>query len=216
MKIGIIPAAGRAERFGGTMKDLLPLGGQALIKRTYDILNKHCDQIVIVTNEERIEYHAHVIGPGAVYLLQENKHADIFGAIHAAVKHIDGEERYYFSMPDTVIPEDAFDTAPHGCDFALGTFQTTRPERFGVIRDRQVVNKNRHLAPPCTAWGVLVWSKYVAGMWKLQPDQTYTQAINGAMKHFGFMTFELKYYYDVANEEDYYYALDKYWEWRSV
>lgn len=214
MNVGIIPAAGRAERFGGTMKDLLPLGGQALINRTYGILKKRCDQIAIVSNIERVEYHAKTIGPEAIFLLQKNTHADIYGAMYAAITYTLADY-YFFSMPDTVIPLDAFDNAPE-CDFALGTFETTKPERFGCIRDGQVVNKNQFLTPPQTAWGVLVWSDAVAQRWRENPDFTYTQAINMAMTVFGFQTFPLEYYYDISNEEEYYYALDRHWEWRTV
>ena len=212
--IGIIPAGGKAERFGGTMKDLLPVaGGRALIRRTYDILKRHCDDIVVVSNPTRIQAHVHTLGSDVIYLMTDSSREDIFAGIYAAINHVPAD-RYYFSMPDTVISENSFDNVPD-CDFALGVFETRSPQRFGVIQDGKVINKNPHLRPPCQAWGVLVWSGAVAESWKHQP-MTYTQAINQAMAQFGYQTFPLQYYRDISNEEDYFQLLDDMHNWNVL
>ena len=210
-KVGVIPAGGKAERFGGTMKDLLPVyGGRALIRRTYDILKRVCDDVVVVSNQERIQSHVHTLGSDVIYLKTDSSRQDIFAGIYAAINHVPAD-RYYFSMPDTVIPESSFDNVPD-CEFALGMFETDTPQRFGVLHEGRIINKDQYLRPPCQAWGVLVWSANVADTWKVKP-MTYTQAINQAMEQFGYETFPLQYYRDISNKDDYFQLLADMQRW---
>jgi hypothetical protein len=106
-------------------------------------------------------------------------------------------------MPDTVIPWNCF-YRPYFSDFSLGVFECANPQRFGVIRGNQIVDKQEG-AIPCQAWGVLVWSSNVVNFWKRHLDEieTHTQAFNMAMNEFGFDTFPLDYYYDCGDFESY-------------
>lgn len=198
--LGIIPAAGKAERFGGVLKELLPVGvnGETLLHRTYRILRSVCNQVAVVTNPHKVSQQAATV-PHALFLMQEVA-ADIWGAMIAGMRI--QADRYYFAMPDTFIQEDAFLKVPYN-HFCLGTFWTDRPERFGVLRSGRVLNKRPGLPVPATAWGALVWTKTVRDYWMSQPFETYTQAINSAMETFGFRTFELEFYYDNGTFTDY-------------
>jgi molybdopterin-guanine dinucleotide biosynthesis protein A len=68
MNLGIIPAAGKASRFYGTAKELLPVGDQTCIQRAVDCMKKVCDEIVIVTN--KIDTHA-TLSPDCLFSLQQ-------------------------------------------------------------------------------------------------------------------------------------------------
>lgn len=203
--IGIIPAGGKSERFGGTVKDLLPLRGEALIRRTVDTLKTSCDHVVVVSNVERIQAHVRTLRSDVSYMVKGDNHPDMFDAMLMVCKAYPAD-RYFFSMPDTVIPRNAFKNVPQ-CDFAMGVFSTNTPERFGCIVDGRVINKHKYVTIPAKAWGVLVWSAQVAQSWLDNAFETYTQAINWTIARYGFETFPLAYYYDCASEDDYFNVL---------
>lgn len=198
-KVGIIPAAGRASRFGGTLKELLPAkDGRSFLRHAVNRLP--VDLVVIVTNPDKVLSHMAEIGPDAAYILQRGTN-DIWSAIETALQV--RAERYYFTMPDTYLPPDIF-AKPHDADFVLGTFATKTPERFGVLIGDMVINKQHDLPTPARAWGVLEWSERVVDFWRSSKPQEYTQAINAAMREFGYQTFPITYYHDNASMRDYF------------
>jgi len=78
-KLGIIPAAGQASRFGGLNKELLPTrDGTSFLMKAVQRLP--VDRVVIVTNTDKIAAHARVIGSAADYDIQQGA-SDICGAI---------------------------------------------------------------------------------------------------------------------------------------
>lgn len=195
-RLGVIPAAGKAERFGGVMKELLPArDGVSFLRHAADRLP--VDKVLIVTTPEKIGAHAREV-PEALFTIQRTK-ADIWGAMLEST-YIPANY-YYFTMPDTYMPEDAFYNAPD-CDFALGVFETNTPERFGVLCGDIVVNK-QPCAVPAVAWGALVWSARVVKFWYQIKPETYTHAINLAINKFGLETWDIGQYHDNASMRDY-------------
>ena len=83
----------------------------------------------------------------------------------------------------------------------LGVFDTETPERFGVIRAGQVVNKQPGEAGQ--AWGMLGWDLKVRNRWLSATLTTYTDAINHAMCHGPYHKVEMAYYHDMASWHDY-------------
>lgn len=196
--IGIIPAAGKAQRFGGVLKELLPAcDGLSFLRHA--VVRLPVDEVIIVTNADKIEDHAREIGSSATYAIQSGNN-DIWSAIDTAI-HIPAS-RYLLTFPDTLIPDDVFAGDP-GDDFVMGVFQTMIPGRFGVLSDRGVINKDASLPIPATAWGVLGWSGRVVDYWLQTTPASYTDAINLAIKAFGYGTFPLAYYCDMATVQDY-------------
>ena len=198
--LGIIPAAGNASRFNRTPKELLPVGdGLSLLMRTVSMMRFYADDVVIITKPSKAPIHMIDVGAKAIYLPQEGDN-DIFSAIMTAVRI--PAERYLFAMPDTFIPPAAFSNMPSSM-FSLGLFDTDKPERFGVLQDKRIANKKRDIEPPCMAWGVLSWTQEVVEHWRKVEPENYTHAINCAMAQFGFATWKLDYYYDMATFDDY-------------
>lgn len=198
-RIGIIPAAGSATRYGGVLKELLPVESDTVMMDfAVNAMKKGgCDQIVCVTSTRKIAQISDRF-PHLLYTIQVTGQ-DIWGAIFAGLM-VEADE-YCFAMPDTVIPEHAFDLYM-GAPFMLGCFDTDMCERFGMVRDGFIVNKKP--GELGQAWGTLMWTKQVRDWWLNYGDlSSYTNAFNLAMRTFGYKTYDLEYYHDIASFEDY-------------
>lgn len=205
--LGVIPAAGKGSRWGGFYKELLPCGeGNWLIDNTINtMIYGGADKILVITTPEKVSTHAtHLDGKfqkELFFALQFGKN-DIYSAIETSLPH--AGDINYFAMPDTYIDYNTFAVNLNWADLYLGTFLTDTPERFGVIHEGRVVNKE-HLTDKSTyeAWGVLIWTKNVADFWLHINPKDYTDAINKAMEIFTWDRFPLAYYYDMASWKDY-------------
>ncbi len=196
-RVGILPAAGKAQRFGGTLKELLPTkDGKSFLRHALDRLP--VDLKVIVTTPEKLPFHAAEV-KDAAFLFQQGER-DFWSAIETALQV--RADRYYFTMPDTYTSEAAFMKA-YEDDFVLGTFKTRQPERFGVLSDGKIINKAIGLPKPSIAWGVLQWSSKVADFWRVEHPLNYTDAINMAMEKFGYRTYDIGLYIDNASLHEY-------------
>jgi len=204
MTVGIVPAAGRAERFGGLLKELLPWGDSSLLGNTVQALQVYCDNVIVLTRPEKIMQHAQALdGYGVTFVLQEGY------SLLAGLQSITWDSDYYlFAMPDTVFPFFAF---PRGFDkgvFQIGLFSTTEGHRFGVfeeqIDDKNPDNKGLHRY----AWGLLGWP--FAGMKVIRETyvKEHTDAFNLAIETVGFETFIMDYYHDFADLDQYKEALN--------
>ena len=136
-KLGIIPAAGKATRFCGLFKELMPIGeGVTLLSNAVDRLESiPVDSVLVVTSHYKIAAHSLALSSRAVkYAVQRNYESDAWGAVQESFDCA-GDWNYYL-MPDTVlkvnIPE------PQS-DFTLGVFATYKPERFGVMDGGRIV-----------------------------------------------------------------------------
>jgi hypothetical protein len=109
-----------------------------------------------------------------------------------------------FAMPDTYYPVDVFNREYDG-DFIINWFDTTAPERFGILTERGIVNKQPMPDGKYKAWGTLAWSDKVADLWirNINKIETYTQAFNMAIDEFGFKLNKMAFYHDLATIEDY-------------
>jgi len=196
--LAIIPAAGKATRFGGTLKELLPVyNGLSLLEMCFHRLPRTTETLVVST-PEKIAEHSRVMGNRVLYTVQGEK-MDIWGAILEALQI--PAKRYFFMMPDTL--SNILEKHSRELDFQLGLFETMKPYRFGCIVDGVIVNKSVQVRTPAFAWGALSWSQNVRSFWFEQMPETYTKAINIAMKEFGYETCRIDPYYDFASFEDY-------------
>jgi hypothetical protein len=218
--LGIVPAAGEGSRWGGHFKELLPTGiNEFIIDNTIDGMSKAgATDIMVVTNESKISTHVQHFKKekyndlNISYIVQKYK-KDIWGAIETTLPY--NRAYNFFGMPDTLYTP-MFGgmwslMANNDCDFVIGTFTTLVPARCGVIIDNKVINKSTDLPTGklYTAWGTLGWTGRVA-QWFMEMSKegkinTYTEAINLAMREFYFRTITMGYgdYTDFASFEDY-------------
>lgn len=207
-RVGIIPAAGAAKRFGGVFKELLPVGeSMTLLSRAVDTLEMiPVDTTIIVTNPQKIAAHSVALQGRNVEFVTQMDKPDIWGAI-ASTLNIDADW-YYFIMPDTMQEQGRFPELPDH-QFMLGLFETFDPQNYGVLLNGEIVDKSASLAPPQTAWGTLVWSRECVELWKkyLPEISDYTQAFNMAMEQLGWGTYSLAWYFDCGTFQRYKRAL---------
>jgi len=203
--LSIIPAAGRAERFGGCMKELLPISDDmTLLKRQVGAMQVEGGSTVVITSERKARSHReHLVQHGEV-LLREQGNLTLQGAWAAILEGLYFEaERYYYAYPDVYMPTDwiADDT---GQDFVIWVHYTDAPDRFGCLHHGQIHDKE-FTSGMYTAYGALAWSKKVRDYWMDNIDniKTHTDAFNMAMEEFGYICLSLDYYHDIASFKDY-------------
>lgn len=203
-RVGIIPAGGKATRFGGIYKECLPLpGGGTLLEKAVERLD-FCDKIVVISNPEKMSLHAQILGDRADIAVQIRP--ELWGAVMSGWLNYEAE-RYYMTMPDTYTEGNSFGNEPD-CEFGLGCFETNEPERFGVFKNGTVVDKDGSIAKPAQAWGVLSWDASVCRLWLEKQPADYTEAINQALAWKRWKTWSLGKYFDCANAERYFELID--------
>ena len=203
-KTGIIPAAGMATRFGGLMKELLPLpDGRSLLEHAIERLS-FCDRIVIVTSDAKTKEHQRYVG-GKVQLIPQFGQG-MWSAIKSAYTMYHADQ-YYMTMPDTWIAPDCFAGVPETA-FAYGYFLTDTPERFGCLCQDKFVDKSGDIPTPAVAWGVLSWSRSACDLWERTRAADYTSAINVALAEFTTRHWNIGAYFDCANMDAYMLLLD--------
>jgi hypothetical protein len=201
MRLGILPAAGKADRWGGYPKELLPISNtHTFLSRSVEsLLQCGCDLVMVVTNPAKIHLHAYHLRDWDRVLFSIQQGDEMWAAMTTALDT--PADEYYFMMPDTFLPDRPFPPTVER-DFGLGVFLTDQPERFGVFRGNEIVNKQPS-STPGLAWGVLAWKKLVADYWRTNAYSDYTSAINGAIREYSFSQWHLDYYYDMGSMDHY-------------
>lgn len=203
-KLGIIPAAGHANRFGGVLKELLPIYDKVtLIRHSLNAMNNaNADAVLLITNRDKLSSHAQHLEMWRVYYAVQLGQQDIWSAIVESLP-IRGNWNM-FAMPDTYYPVDIFQNLCVS-DFNIGCFETKLTERFGIVTDKGIVNKSVLPDGIYNAWGTLCWSNAVAEYWMkyINEIETYTQAFNMAIAQFGCSMVKMPFYNDLATIEDY-------------
>lgn len=196
--IGIIPAAGQAKRFGGIVKELLPVkDGLSLLHHAYIRLQKVCDLVICVTNKDKV--HIHMKELKDVLFIEQNNNIDILGAIQSGMRI--QAERYYFTMPDTYIRDDVFTNTPLYGGLSIGLFETLKPERFGCLQDSIIYDKNKDIHLPSQAWGVLSWKNQHRDLFL--DGINLPCVLNSIINNSGLETWNIGEYYDMATIQDY-------------
>lgn len=203
--IGIIPAAGQAIRFGGILKECLPVGnpyeGGSFLRRAVISLKSNCKDIVVVTMPEKIREHAQQVGNlyGVSFVLQQQ--SELLGALRSPQLN---SEYYFMAMPDTLFPQQAWPEDFDKEKFLVGLFDTTQGQRFGVWRDGQIDDKNpANRGESLKAWGLLGWPWKAMNSIRGSQLHNHTDVFNSLLEQVGYSTFDLDYYYDIADFESY-------------
>lgn len=192
MRRMIIPAAGRAERFGGVRKELLPLSatpGDCALRRAVE--RAAPDPVVIVTRLDLIAAHARALdGLAVTYSIQQHG-GDLWGAILTALDDCDGG----LLLPDTVwegyVPQQI--DAP----IVFGVFSTDEPQRYSVLREGKIHTKIAHPRRQ-QAWGCVLWQASAARLMRASAFKHYDRAFEAAMG-LGYATFPISAYHDLGS-----------------
>lgn len=196
--VGIIPAAGMAQRFGGVLKELLPAkDGNAFINHAINQLN-FCDVVVIVTNKEKIHSHINSVKGKNILFIEQKNNNDLLGALQSAM--IVDLDEYFMIMPDTITDGSIFDNCPVKTNLSLGLFTTNKLGRFGYLECGKVRDKSYNINLPAVAWGALRWSAKVKNLFFL--NNKLPDVLNFIMSD-SFETWQIGNYYDIANVDEY-------------
>lgn len=196
----LLPAAGRATRFGGIIKELLPIdeSGMTLLENAAFTGARHfqIDNIVVVTNEFKERYHRQVLERSPVdmvpiqYIRQTG--VELWGAIRDA---LDPDQDTVLLLPDTVIK------LPNGRqglekDLMIGVFLTEEPERFSTVSEGKIRTK---VPNGVFAWGAMYWSAKVSRMLLDKGRGHYDEAFNEVIGQLGYKTFPIYEYNDLGS-----------------
>ncbi len=217
--IGIIPCAGKATRWGGCYKELLPTGeNKYLIDCSIDeMYESGVSKFCIVSSQEKISTHVQHFQKEkykdkCIFFVIQKYNQDILGAIKTALPFCEKEDFTFFSMPDTLFGRIGFNINSKA-DFNLGTFKTTNGNRFGVLNQElfhpcEIINKNKDFEGiEKTAWGNFVANWKIIQFWYswayLDTNTTYTDLLNVTLRHFTTNYYSLDYYHDFENWDEY-------------
>jgi len=202
--LGIVPAAGKATRWGGMLKEVLPLSEhESLISRVVRTMSiGGANTCLVITTPEKIRSHSEALKRHDVIYRFQSEDIDLWGAIKESFTFM--AKWNLFAMPDTFFPTSVFDAEMFKRDFNLCAFDTNKPNRFGVVEGNQI-NDKPDIIGWYPAWGVLTWSRSIIDFWveNINMIQNHTQAFNMAMQEFGFHLTKMPFYYDMATFTDY-------------
>jgi len=201
----ILPAGGRAERFDGIYKELLPIGESdfllsAAIRRASAL---GADRALVISSRDKHSTHTQFLARHAsAYAVELSVRSEQDEHLWAALRRaIPTDEAGLLMLPDTTWTCDA--RIPEGADLAFGVFTTDEPHRFSLVHDRRILTKPTGLAGRWNAWGCVYWSARVAGFWQREERRhgeypEYDRAFEAAMAEFGHETFPIGDYHDLG------------------
>jgi len=206
----IIPAAGKAVRFNGLPKELLPTDlHECGLTRAVRIAKEIDSEVVIITNRDKHVLHERILREkelldGCVFK-EQNTLDEMWGAIRLglAMDCAGG-----LIMPDTVtsIAAGLSYTRPESIQF--GVFDTDTPERYSILTNsnpftiltKQKVPGSRGA---CKAWGMVLWPEQVTNFFLANSFDHYDRAFEAAARQFGHGVFPLSYYFDLGSFPSY-------------
>jgi NDP-sugar pyrophosphorylase family protein len=135
--VGVVPAAGRAERLRGVIdgsKELLPIQGRPVIEHLLERLAP-ADEIRVVVRPAKRDLVEHL---GGRVTLVEGEPPTVAKSIALGLEGLDDDDVVLVGFPDTLFePPDAFerlvDTLGGAADVALGVFWFAEPSRSDVL-----------------------------------------------------------------------------------
>lgn len=203
--LGIIPAAGKATRWGSTeyffYKEFLPVvnGKQCLDLTISAMLIAGADRFLVITNPDKIFEHARFFNKkypklDVSFVLQKGE--ELIGAINTALNYLDSIN--LFAMPDTIFDEYSLKAGvdllnSYKANFVIGLFDTITPERFGCLIGDTFIDKPKNLSGMYSAWGSFVFRNAE----KATSLDEFMNINNQLLYYY------ISYYYDMASFNDY-------------
>lgn len=206
----IIPAAGKATRFHGLPKELLPTDmHECGLSRAVRLAKELDGTPVVVTNRDKQVMHERILRVAeylndCVFVKQETMD-ELWGAIRLGLER---DCPGGLVLPDTVTSIAATPRhSPAGAAvIQFGTFETTTPERYSVVPNATpfaIFTKANLPAGSYRAWGMVLWSAHVTNFFLDNTFDHYDRAFEAAARTFGHATFPLSYYYDLGSFASY-------------
>lgn len=202
----VIPAAGKATRFNGIPKELLPIGpNNCGLTNAVRLANQigHCSPVV-VTNREKSDIHRRILvehNLDASIVVEHDHDCDMWGSV---LQGIDPLRQGGVIMPDTI---PVIDPSLHvAAPLVFGCFVANEPYRFSCLdlsgQVPTILTKPR-IAHPMLAWGVVAWDEITANLFLTARDRHFDRAFESVMRTRGFGIVMLQSYSDVGAFDHY-------------
>lgn len=205
MKTGILLAGGKASRFGGVRKELLPTGEDRVVLDTSieAFRNWGAEKIIVVTSQENWGIHVSHFSNSRYddlnlfFEVQQGK--EMWGAVETALPH--ATEQNCLLMADTIVNPFQFTAVPEGYPLVFGTFYTNQPGQYSVFVDGKIVTKDIRLNGTGTysAWGAVFFDHTVVNHWSLFEYFHYDAAFNHALSNYIHAAVPIGPYFDIGN-----------------
>ena len=168
MLVGVLPAAGRAERLQPLTgsKELLDVGGRPVLEYAVERMRAAAaDEIRVVTRPAKADVRSHAQALGLAVV--EAEPATLAESVATGIEDLDPDDVVLVGLPDSIWqPVDGFarlvSALEPGTDVVLGVFRSSEPERGDVVDlgDDDVV---RSVAvKPAEPTGEQVWGAVAA------------------------------------------------------
>lgn len=207
--VGIIPAGGKSERFGGIFKELLPISDTdcGLSRCISSMRAGGAQAVVVYTNKYKVDaQRTYLENVGLIdnVLFVTIPAEGLWEVLSTSIE----VDRYLFAMPDTLYPAHIFEQVDDDKLVTAFTFNTDEPKRFGVfLDDDEIVDKKALYARQAgyTAWGAWAFSQEAMDYLRvvLRKKEDLTEGLNELMKVYPAEKFHMPFYYDFASFEDY-------------
>lgn len=202
----VIPAAGNAARFGGVLKELLPVSEiDCGLSHSVRLAMKlgECDP-VIVTTADKLHWHVDAIASrnlSAKFVVKPNPaEGDMWGSV---LMGIDPTMDGGIILPDTYA---LVSSMPAQQPITFGCFVTRTPWQFSCLdlassRSPCILTKQQRQAS-MLAWGMVTWARDSAAQLMACPDH-FDRAFESVMRDRGYGIFMLDSYIDFGSYASY-------------
>lgn len=201
----LLPAGGRAERFDGIFKELLPVGERRFLL-SEAVRRGHAlgaERALVLSSPEKHATHQrflarHAAGFDVTLAVRGEDEDHLWAALRRVIPE---NEPCLLVLPDTTWT--CRERLPAGADLAFGVFDTDEPHRFSLVHDGRILTKPRDVVGVWQAWGCVYWTPAVARFWREREARQgaypeYDRAFEDAMREFGWATFRIEDYNDLG------------------
>ena len=196
----LLPSGGKAQRFGGIMKELLPIDirGTTLLENAILTGRKYFDisKIVLITTEEKEPWHRKIVSQYPVEYRRQQR-AELWGAIQDGLV----DDDMVLLLPDTVLSLVKKHKVVQQTPMMLGVFITDEPERFSTVVNGKIQTKQPH---GIFAWGAMYWSREVSHFLDEVDAGHYDEAFNKVLEQYQSSTFQIQDYKDLGDVQHYF------------
>lgn len=199
----VIPAAGKATRFGGIPKELLPISKTRCgLTHAVELATTigQCAPVVVTTKEMRWLHKKTIANAGLRAIIIVDPKKTLGDMWESVLCGLDGTMPGGLIMPDTVPVLTDQQPSPRASALSLGCFLTSSPEQYSCLELGGLPPRIRTKEPnedTAIAWGMVMWDAQAAqDLSKFRGH--YDRAFESIMQSCGCDVFMLKSYADLG------------------
>ena len=199
----IIPAAGNAVRFGGILKELLPIS-ETECALSYAVKTAGMfGTPVVITNASKEPFQRKALARAGAPLVEFIEQADYAHDLWSAIQcGLQAGCAGGLILADTVAEFELQVPLKGHNQLVFGCFETTEPSRFSIVLETARIATKEANPPGNKAWGMVFWheqvTEYLLELHARKHVAHYDRAFEAAMAQFEWGVFPLKAYADLG------------------